>query len=348
MSAQGHLEELPRPDTDDIPLAMPTVSWLSLDELDQRPCPRALVEGVLPASALAVLYGPPGCGKSFLGLDLALTVAGGCPSWHERRIEHGAVAYAALEGLSGLQHRIRAFEQHLAKDISAMRQRFRLTSGPIDLYQPESFEILLASISEFPEPPRLIIVDTLARAIAYADENSARDVGAMVSNLDRLRQETDAAVLLIHHSGKDQGRGARGSSALLGAVDVALRVSGSKGTIRLSADKVRDGAPFDPLEFRLRTVPIQMTDGSSSTSAVLEATMEEAGTRQLILNRLGSLQPDEWTTIGEITADTRGHDASRQAFNQAAKRLEKKGHVELGEKGSGGIRFTAAGRALYG
>ena len=56
------------------------------------------------------------------------------------------------------------------------------------------------------------------------DENSQKDMSAFVQGCDRLRERTKAAVLVIHHEGKDPGKGARGSNVLRGAWDTGIRV----------------------------------------------------------------------------------------------------------------------------
>ena len=72
---------------------------------------------------------------------------------------------------------------------------------------------------------KLVVVDTLARAIAEGDENTADDMGAPIAVLDRVREATGAHVMLIHHTGKDEARGIRGHSSLNGAADMTLHVT---------------------------------------------------------------------------------------------------------------------------
>ena len=72
-------------------------------------------------------------------------------------------------------------------------------------------------------PVGLIVIDTLSRVMAGGNENAPEDMGALVRNIDRLRDETGGAVLLVHHSGKDLSRGARGHSLLRAATDTESR-----------------------------------------------------------------------------------------------------------------------------
>ena len=59
----------------------------------------------------------------------------------------------------------------------------------------------------------MVVIDTLARCFGGNDENDARDMGAFIEGCDVIKQKTGATVLVVHHSGKDEGKGARGSSA---------------------------------------------------------------------------------------------------------------------------------------
>ena len=73
---------------------------------------------------------------------------------------------------------------------------------------------LADEIKEQHGPLRMIVVDTLARAMAGGNENAPDDMGKLLNNVEALRQGTDAFVLLIHHTGKDETKGARGHSSL--------------------------------------------------------------------------------------------------------------------------------------
>ena len=100
-------------------------------------------------------------------------------------------------------------------------------------------------------PLRLIVVDTLARAMAGGNENAPDDMGKLLNNVEALRQGTDAFVLLIHHTGKDEAKGARGHSSLKGAADTILLLSKrDDDLLELKSDKQRDMAPPRPKSTR--------------------------------------------------------------------------------------------------
>lgn len=80
-------------------------------------------------------------------------------------------------------------------------------------------------------PIRLIELDTLARCFGGNDENAAKDMGAFIQGCDILNAKTEATILLVHHSGKDQDKGAKGSSTLRAALDAEFNVRREKKTI---------------------------------------------------------------------------------------------------------------------
>jgi hypothetical protein len=104
---------------------------------------------------------------------------------------------------------------------------------------------------------RLIVIDTLNRAMNGADENSSEAMGQVIASIDRLKAATGACVLLVHHSGKDATKGSRGHSSLQAAVDTEIEVRDNEdGTHCATVLKQRDLAKGDELAFRLESFEI--------------------------------------------------------------------------------------------
>jgi hypothetical protein len=125
----------------------------------------------------------------------------------------------------------------------------------------------------------LIVVDTLAVTFGGGDENTPGDMGTYVTNLQLIKAGTGAAVLIIHHSGKDEAKGMRGHSALLGALDAELMVEVMDDKSRvLRTGKVRDGDGYTDLHaFNLRRVELGLDDeGDPVTTCVVDGLGEEA------------------------------------------------------------------------
>lgn len=239
-----------------------------------------LVRGYVEADSLALVYGEPGHGKSFLAIDLAASVASGTP-WHGAETKPGAVFYIAGEGHNGLARRFKGWEISRGASLAGVPLFVSQRAAPLD-DKASAVEVLRTVdtlAAETGQAPALIVVDTLARCFG-GDENSATDTGAFVANLDALRHRWRATVLVVHHSGKDAARGARGSTALRGAVDAEYRVTKDPaGVVTLEAGKMKDADTPERRAFRLAPVelPLVDDDGAPVWSCVLELTEARVG-----------------------------------------------------------------------
>jgi hypothetical protein len=145
----------------------------------------------------------------------------------------------------------------------------------------EDRDALLAEIRALNISPSLVIVDTFARATAGIEENSAKDVGAAIAIFSSIEQETGAAVLIVHHSGKASQDSMRGSSALLAAVDCELhceKISPEGSTERvgkLTLTKSKDSEDGLEIPYKMETVALSEIDSSNSSLAVVPATPDE-------------------------------------------------------------------------
>lgn len=220
---------------------------LDAEDLLTLPPPAWRIDNLLPQGGVAVLYGLPGCGKSFVALSFALCIAARLP-WVGRPTTWAPTLYAAGEGVHGLGSRVRAFLDAHAVTAPQLRGHFYATD-PLNLLDAAAVADL---VSELPDiMPGLLTIDTVARAMPGADENSARDMGAMIAAVDRIRgTDPTLTTLLVHHTGKD-GENERGSSALRGAADVMLRLENDGGQLTLTVTKQRDAAAGDPIRLRL-------------------------------------------------------------------------------------------------
>ena len=226
-----------------------------------------LVDGLITDTGFTMMYGAPGTGKSFLAIDMALSVAHGQP-WQGQGVKQGPVLYIAGEGIGGFGKRWKAWERHHGK---VDEPDLYLLPTAVNFREAEDIARLVATIEDIDQPFSLVIVDTVARAIAGAEENSSTDMGLFVAACDEIKALTGGALLAVHHAGKDANRGARGSTALLGAVDTSLMVSKSEDIVVLRTEKMKDAEPMDDINLRMVTVAATI----SETSVVLERTDEK-------------------------------------------------------------------------
>lgn len=249
---------------------IPVLQWHDIDVGEDPP---ALVAGFLPRHALAVIFGESGCGKSFLASDLALHVAHGW-TWHAHEVATAGAIYVAAEGASSLRKRIVAFRQANNVDLDAGTP-FALVPTSLDLCGNDDVRPLIDAIhsasADWHVPVGLIIIDTLSRVLAGGDENSPSDMGALVWNLEQLRAETGACLVVVHHSGKDASRGARGHSLLRAALDTEISVQRDSVSKIATATvtKQRDGEEGQSFSFELESVSLE---NGSTSCIVAEAT----------------------------------------------------------------------------
>ena len=230
--------------------------FLRFGELKMR-TPEMLVGRILECNTLVSIYGDSGVGKSFLALDLAFCVASGQP-WHGEVVQQGGVFYLAGEGREGLIRRRQAWE--MANDRSLEEAPLYLSTKATDLADEQSRIEVLEQIREVAKQDslKLVIVDTLSRHFGGRDENQAGEMAKFVECLDHIRQEFGMTVLLVHHTGKDANRGARGSSVLRAALDNEILVKRErKGLVKLTNEKMKDAEPFQPMAFQLASVTLR-------------------------------------------------------------------------------------------
>jgi hypothetical protein len=197
-----------------------------------------LIDGILDLNSVACLYGPSGAGKSLVALDWALHVAAGMTWWGHRTVP-GRVLYVVAEGATGTRYRYEAWcEYHEVDEVS----NIEWMTLPANVLHTQD-RVALYEIVEA-QRPIFVVLDTLARHMPGGDENSFQTVSVVVETLDHLKRLTQGTILPVHHSGKDEAQGARGHSALKGALDAELSVRTTRieGQMRLTvyAEKFKD------------------------------------------------------------------------------------------------------------
>jgi len=229
-----------------------TFEIYDINYLRRMPPVDFVVDNLLTKHGLAVLYGEPGAGKSFLAIDLALCMAYG-KAWHGNPVEQGAVLYIAGEGVGGLGKRVKAWQSHYQMTDEAP---FYVLPTAVRFREPEDIERLLRTIDALGQTFTAVYIDTVARALLGGDENSSTDMGLFVDACEVVKRHCNCAVVAIHHSGKDAARGMRGSTALLGAVDTSIRVSKLEETVTMAIEKQKDAEPIPDMTFEMQTIAL--------------------------------------------------------------------------------------------
>lgn len=309
-----------------------------------------VVRGLIASGSAVVIYGDSNSGKTFFTLDLCLHIASAQP-WRDHRVQAGLVVYVAAEGGHGIRNRLAA---HLQQAPWTLGAPFAVLPQPVDLLNPEAdTNLLIESIRAAEEVAGakvvVVVLDTLARVMTGGNENDSRDMSGFVANVDRIRADTGAAVLIVHHCGKDAAKGARGHSSLRAAVDTEILVEGLEGTRTATVQKQRDLPSGQRYGFDLVAVEVgtDPEDGAAITSCVVAVAEAQAQTKPLNgkhppallagLREWRRAHPDQEYIHHEDIADIcKAQGIARQRKTETVEKLVEKGYLV---SATGGFRL---------
>ena len=288
-----------------------------------------IIKGVLPQAGLAVVYGASGSGKSFAVLDMSFAIARG-QDWRGKKTKQGRVAYIAAEGAEGFRKRLAAYAIHHTVDLSQVPMT--VLDGAPNLMELKDAKDLAAGVLASGGAD-LIVVDTFAQTTAGANENSGEDVGKALGHCKRLHELTGALVVLIHHSGKDASKGARGWSGLRAAADAEIEIlrEGDARSIRLSKNK--DGEDGLLWGFALDIVQLGVDEDLDpiTSCVVVEAEIPVGGVSD---RKLGKNEKVVVEVINEIAQSQTDGIEIKPVLEDVARRLMERDGVEKDPKGN--------------
>lgn len=297
--------------------------------------PRDFVEDTLIDASLAAIFGVSNSGKTFLALDLARAIAAG-DKWLGLDCDQGLVGYVAGEGGGGMRKRIDAMRRsgvdtNIPLEIMPLALDLRTLDGDLKWL----IERIRALEERHGQKMRVLFLDTLNRMLAGGDENSAHDMGIFRQSVDTIRERIGCAVVVLHHSGKDEDRGQRGHSSWLGAIDTEIRVKKTgDGLGVVSVTKARDLEMWGDRGFRLKRVDLDIdTRGKIVSSCVVQyiemapgaSKNAPSGTYEILLMRIihnlfadsaRRVRPQTWRKSGGpvAVADVVGRDEVQEFF----------------------------------
>src|SRR5262245_53981665 len=226
-----------------------------------------LIDGFVGTAETSAWYGPPDGGKSTVVLDAGCHVAAGL-DYCGRQVTRGCVLYIAVERGAVVQRRVLAWCRHHAQmemPLAVVAEMIDLRTGQVDadriIATAKAFQAFAGGL-----PVVWIIIDTLNRSLAGGDENSSRDMGAVITAVDRIQRATGAHCSLIHHVPVDRTDRMRGHGSVLGAVDLTVRITKDDKIVTVEADKANDLVEKPCLTFRFESVELAR-DGLAITSA---------------------------------------------------------------------------------
>lgn len=254
--------------------AKPRVQIVSISDLASLPPPEWLIDGIITANGLSMLWGRSGSLKSFAALDMALCVATGM-DWHGKPVKQGRVVYMAAEGARGLGSRALGWIKTRGRDLP--EPDFQIIPHPLTFTKEDDITALLEALDYDRRPIAMIVIDTLSRTFGNGNPNQPADMNAFVDGAERIRQATGAHEMIVHHGGKDTDKNELGNEGLRNAADTVIHVRRKTTGIEL-INEAPKGKQKDFDEFKtinLTAVKIHFEQNGTEQSTLI-LNMDEA------------------------------------------------------------------------
>jgi hypothetical protein len=259
----------------------PGLPTLPVHALEEQPAEtRWLVQGLWGAEAAGIIGGAPKCCKSWLGLDLAVSVASGtaCLGRFEVVSPGPALIYLAEDALCGVRERVAHLCRHRGLALAGLDLHV-VTAPSLRLDQERDRRALDATLGAL--QPRLLLLDPLVR-MHRLDENSAAEISELLGFLRELNRRHNTAIVLVHHMAKrarkDPGQALRGSSDLHAWTDSACYLVRREQLLRLSLEHRAAPAP-PPMLLRLaggQDEPVRLELDGHETAETAPVPLTEA------------------------------------------------------------------------
>ena len=351
------IEQLP--DFDELPprqnatktQSVATKSFADLIATEYKP--NWLIEGVIEHENLGLIFGNSASGKSLIVQDMSYCIAAGLP-FHEKPTQQGNVLYVCGEGFAGLKKRFQALHEKYKSNPIGLH----FTEQPAEFMDADSAKAVRQRMDEIGNIS-LVVIDTFHRNFGAGDENSARDFGAFLNNIDLYIKSSGAAVLIVHHCGNEANGRSRGSSSIRAAMDVEYQVEKDKNdVVTMTNTKMKDFEPPKPMaftfekvghsvvletaEFTKKTPVKSLSKNASKSLSALHNVIEDDGisppksvtdlfkdSPQNIPKKVVTLE--QWRTFAyeAITVDSDTKDAKKKTFQRARADLENVGDIGI-------------------
>jgi len=292
------------------------VRILKRSELKNIPKPQWLITGHVKEQSLGIIYGYYGTYKSFVAIDMMLSVANGLPYLEKFETKKGNVIYCAGEGAHGLDDRFAAWE--IARNGGKETENIFTIADMFSMLESGQVTEVANLINQTVNGPvSLIVIDTLARYFGAGDEDKTKEMNVFVTHCALLNKYLKCSVAILHHMGKDGAKKARGSIALAGAADWMLETSKKKeddtfATVR--CEKQKDAPPLESyiVNTTLQGNSLMLTYGGGAKAFSLERKTVQ------FLKLCVHLSPDKKQRNAAIAANAGVEEqACRNALNHA-------------------------------
>ncbi|MDQ1249525.1 MAG: hypothetical protein QG597_3900 [Actinomycetota bacterium] len=254
--------------------SLPVVRAAALADAAEQP--RWLVKDIWAAAGVGVIGGHPKSFKTWLGLEIAVSVASGtlCLGRFHVPVSGPVLAFLAEDAPHAVKDRLVALCFHHGIEIECLDLHV-IIAHSLKLDRASDVESLDATIESL--RPRLVLLDPLVR-LHSGDENSSQTIASLLDSLRSLQRKHDCAVILVHHARKNgsvsrHGQALRGSSDIWAFGDSNIFIT-QKGSGLLLTVEHRSAAPPDPMVIALVSDPphlvVSSADGADIPTSQLD------------------------------------------------------------------------------
>lgn len=268
---------------------------------------RWILKGILAQGETSAWIAPPGAGKSSLLTEISVHCAG-CRDWrgHKAKQAVGVVIFA-LERADLYKRRIVAYQHR--DNLEGLP--IAIADAVIDMLNPACVDLIASTAHDaehqFGCDVGLIVIDTFSKGIAAGggDEDRAKDHNRAAVNLRKLHGQLNAHIALVGHTGKDEARGARGSNAHLGDVDLMVQISGGETKVA-EVIKGNDQGQRAVAQYRMEMFELgHDDDGEPITTSIVstEQFATAAAKTKSKKDKLAAIPKAALRTLYELIAD---------------------------------------------
>lgn len=297
-----------------------------------------LIENVIPAKGVGILYGQSQTKKSFAAVDMGFHLTTGRNWFGLATKKTGAAMWVGEGDLRGRIKGWRKFHDHDGEAFATFADELNIFDDPPNELMKRFKQLCADYLAATGMPLGIVFIDTAIKASIGANELEARDVSKILRILEVIGQECKIVIALIAHAGKDFGRGIRGSSAWETNTDFIVAFYNDSFEVK----KLKDGRIGT--SFRILTKKVQIgryKDGRPATTLVVLPGDRIDSRKAEREARLVGAQLEVFDAIQQITDET-----GEPATNEAARKMVNAARAARGNKPIPDETFRAAKHKL--
>lgn len=260
-----------------VPSASATADLVFLDDIEEEPDRLDVIDGMISAASVGAVYGEWSAGKTFFAIHVMFCIALGRPCMG-REVDRGSALYVPFEGLGRLGRRLKAARAEYGDPgaaISYLKEPGSIrTEASAALFVQKVTMAAAEQAKRSGLPSRLIVIDTLAAAMAGATGNDEEVMTLAVKVGEEISRRTGASVIYVAHPGKNLDRGPRGNYAFPAGISDLIRIDKPTNPAAprfIEQEKCRDGEPGPRGAYTLRTVKLGVdARGRDITTCLVE------------------------------------------------------------------------------